>query len=78
MRTGHENHLLAHVHKARSYQVSLRHLSSPEIERSGCSNTFDQESAIDNENFKFASMCCMHCVQILSLVVVYLNSFCIN
>jgi hypothetical protein len=58
--------------------ISLRDLSSLEMERSGCSDMLDQGSTIDNENLKFASMCCRHCVQILSLVVVCSDSFSID
>jgi hypothetical protein len=46
-------------------KISLRDLSSLEMEHSGCSVMLDQESMIDNENFKFASMCSRHCMQIL-------------
>jgi hypothetical protein len=56
---------------------SLKDLSSLEMEHSGCSDMLDQES-IENENFKFTSMCCRHCVQILSLVVVCPDSFSID
>jgi hypothetical protein len=57
---------------------SLRDLSSQEMERSGCSDMLDKKSTIDKKNLKFASMCYRHYVQILSLVVVCPDSFCID